>query len=64
MEDLLNPNMHFEEEAELEDFGLGFLIIGVEVAGAVKQLGSTSTPEVDDIRPKLIKALDVLGLSW
>ena len=30
--------MHSEEEAELEVFGLGSIITGVEVTGAVKQI--------------------------
>uniref|UniRef100_A0A3Q4APD5 Uncharacterized protein n=1 Tax=Mola mola TaxID=94237 RepID=A0A3Q4APD5_MOLML len=49
---------------EPEDFGLGSPITGVEVAGAVKQLRSGSAPGVDEIRPELLKALDVVGLSW
>ena len=38
-EDLLNPtNMHSEGEAGPNDFGLGSVIIGLEVAGVVKHL--------------------------
>ena len=43
--DCLNPtNMPSEEEADLKDFGLGSLITGVKVAGAVKQLSGGSAP--------------------
>ena len=56
---LLDPtNKHSEEKAEPEDFKLGSLI-----TGAVKQHCSRSTPGVDEIRPKLLKVLDVVGLS-
>ena len=41
-EDILNPtNMH-SEEAEPEDFGLGYFITGVNVNGAVKQLAAAA----------------------
>ena len=63
-EDLLNPTTHSEEETKPEDFGLNFPITGAEVARAVKQLCSGSTPGVDEIRPELLKALEVVGLSW
>ena len=43
VEDHLNPTTtHCNEEAEPEDFGLGSLISGVEVTGAVKQLCSST----------------------
>ena len=62
-EDLLNPtDTHSEEEAEPKDLGLFSLITGVEVAGAVKQLrGSSGASGVDEIHPKLLKALDVVA---
>ena len=57
-----NPiNSHYEEETELEDFGLS--ITWVMVAGAVKKLCSRSALGADEIRPKLLKALNVVGLS-
>ena len=63
--DLFNPiNAHSEEEADPEDFGLGSLITGVEVTGAVKQLCNGSALGVDEIRLELLKALDVVRLSW
>ena len=40
------------------------LITGIEVTGAVKQLRSGSAPRVDEICLDLLKALDVVGLSW
>ena len=62
--DLLNlTNTHSKEVAEPEDFGLGSPITGAEVTGSVKQLHSSSAPGVDEIQPKLLKAVDVVGLS-
>ena len=64
-EDPINPtNTHSIEEAEPEDFGLSSLITGVEVTRAVKQLHSRSTLGLEEIRPEVLKALDVVGLSW
>ena len=58
---LLNrTNTHSEEEAELEDFGLGSPIKGVEVAGAIKQLHSGRALGMVE----LLNAPDVVGLSW
>ena len=63
-EELLNPTItHSEEEAEPEDYGLGSLITGVEVAGAVKQLLRGTAPTLVEVRPELLKALDIVGLS-
>ena len=61
-DDLLNT--HSKEEAQQEDFGLGSLITGEEVARAVKQLHSSNALRVDVIHPELLGALDVVGLSW
>ena len=61
-EDLLSStNMHSKEEAELKDFGLGSHISVVSFTGADKQLRNGSAPRVEEIRPKLMKALDVVG---
>ena len=47
-DDLLNPtDTHSEEEAEPDEFGLGSPITVVKVAGAVKQLRSSSALGVD-----------------
>ena len=54
--------MHFEEKAESEDFGLSFPITEDEFAGAVKQLSNGSAPGVDEICPKLLRGLNVVGL--
>ena len=43
---------------------MGSPISGAEVAEVVKKLHGGRAPEVDEIRPKFIKALDVVGLSW
>ena len=60
--DLLNPtNIYSKDEAEPGDFKLGSLITLDEVAGAVKHLCSGSALGVDEIQPKLLKALDVVG---
>ena len=50
--------MHSEEEPK--DSGVGSLIAGVEVAETILQLRSSTTP---GILTKLLKALDVVGLS-
>ena len=53
---LLNStNIHSEEEAKPDDFGLGSLIIWVKVTEVVKQLRSGSAPGVDEIRSELLK---------
>ena len=63
-EDLLNPtNIYSKDEAEPKDFGLGSPSPGAKVAGAFKQIRSGSAPGVDEICPKLLKALDGVGLS-
>ncbi len=36
----------------------------VEVSDVVKKLLSGKVPAVDDIHPKMLKALDIVGLSW
>ena len=65
MENLFNStNMHSTEESELEDYRLDYTITRAEVAWAVKNLCSGSTPGMDEIRLKLLKAPDSVGLSW
>ena len=56
--------MDLEEETEPEDFGLGSVMTGVEVAGAAKHLCSGIAPRMDRIHTELLKAPDVVGLSW
>ena len=63
MEGIYSIKTQSEEEAEL-DFGLDSAIIGVEVTGAGKQFHSGTTPGVDEICAELLKALDVVQLSW
>ena len=57
--DILNPtNKQFEEEADMEDFGLGFLIT---VAGSqdLSNNPAAETLGVDEICPKFLKYLNV-----
>ncbi|TWW77679.1 hypothetical protein D4764_12G0010690 [Takifugu flavidus] len=62
-EDLLNPtNAPSSEEAGPGDLGTGSHIPGAEVAEVVKKLLSGKAPGEDEIRPDLLKALDVVGL--
>ena len=62
-EELLNltnpPSM-----VELEDDGRSSFISVGEVNEVVKQLHSGKAPGVDEIRPEMLKALNVEGLSW
>ena len=66
---------HFEEllnlttppsmlEAELEYEGGSTPISRGEVTEVVNQLRSGKAPGVDEIRPEMLKALGVEGLSW
>ena len=62
--ELLNPtNTPSGEEAESEALGDAPPISLAEVA-EVKQLFSGKVPGVDGIRPEMLKALDIVGLSW
>ena len=64
-EELLNPtNTPSIIEAELEADGGPSSITLVEVTEVVKQLHSGKAPGVDEIRPEMLKALGVEGLSW
>ena len=64
-EELLNPtNTSSGEEAESEASGEAPPISLAEVAEVVKQLFSGKAPGVDEIRPEMLKALDIVGLSW
>ena len=47
-----------------KDSGVGSLITEVDVGEAIKQLHSDGTPEMDKIRIKFPRYLDVVGLSW
>jgi len=51
------------EEAESEDSGKASPISLVEVA-EVKKLFRSKAPGVDEIGPEMLKALDIIGLSW
>ncbi|KAL3986594.1 KRAB domain-containing zinc finger protein [Sarotherodon galilaeus] len=64
-EDLLTPtDTSSKEEAESGDEGGDPPISGGEVTEAVKQLLGGRAPGVDEGRPEILKALDVVGLSW
>ncbi|KAK5875618.1 hypothetical protein CesoFtcFv8_026682 [Champsocephalus esox] len=64
-EELLNPTTPPSMlEAELEYDGGSTPISRGEVTGVVKQLHSGKAPGVDEIRPEMLKALGVEGLSW
>ena len=64
-EELLNlTNPPSMVEAELEDDGRSSFISLGEVTEVVKQLHSDKAPGVDEIRPEMLKALGVEGLSW
>ena len=64
-EELLNPtNTPSMVEVELEADGGPSSISLVEVTEVVKQLHSGKAPGVDEIRPEMLKALGVEGLSW
>ena len=52
------------EEAESEDSGDVSSIRLAEVSEAVKKLRSGKAPGVDEICPEMLKALDIVGLSW
>ena len=52
------------EEAVFKDSRGASSISLVEVAEVVKKLLSGKSPEVDEIRPEMLKALDIVGLSW
>ena len=52
------------EEAGPGDSGMGSLISGAKVTEVVKKLLAGRVPEVDEICPELLKALDVVGLLW
>ncbi|XP_042278775.1 uncharacterized protein LOC121904981 isoform X2 [Thunnus maccoyii] len=56
--------MPFVEEAELDNLGDASLISLGEVSEVVKKLLSSKALGVDGIHPKMLKALDIVGLSW
>uniref|UniRef100_A0AAQ4S6N9 Reverse transcriptase domain-containing protein n=1 Tax=Gasterosteus aculeatus aculeatus TaxID=481459 RepID=A0AAQ4S6N9_GASAC len=64
-EELLNPTttpslVEAELEAEEGSSSIGL----VEVTEVVKQLRSGKAPGIDEIRPEMLKAMGVGGLSW
>ena len=65
-EDLLNPvNPSSTTKAELEVVDGGSPSISLEeVTVIVKHLHSGKAPGIDEIRPEMLKALGVEGLSW
>ncbi|XP_013872670.1 uncharacterized protein LOC106523692 [Austrofundulus limnaeus] len=64
-EDLLNPSfMSTFDESESEDSGEDESITMAEVTKVVKKLLGGRAPGVEEIRPEMLKVLDVVGLSW
>uniref|UniRef100_A0AAY5K902 Reverse transcriptase domain-containing protein n=1 Tax=Esox lucius TaxID=8010 RepID=A0AAY5K902_ESOLU len=64
-EELLNPpNTPSIVDAELEADGEALSISMAEVTEVFKQLHSGKGPGIDEIRPELLKALGVEGMSW
>lgn len=64
-EELLNAsNMSSKEEEEVEDSGETSPISKAEVTEVAKMLVSGKAPGVDEIRPEMLKALNINGLSW
>lgn len=53
-----------EVEAESEDPGEYLSISLAEIAGVVKKIPSSKAPGVDESCPEMLKALDIVGLSW
>jgi len=47
-----------------EDLEKGLSNTFVEVAEVVKKLPSSKVPGVDEIHTEMLKALDIVGLSW
>jgi len=65
VEELLNPTSTSSvKEAESDDSGVASPISLAEVAEVVKKLFSGKAPGVVEIRPEVLKALDIVGLSW
>ena len=63
--ELLNPaNMSSEEETEFEDLGENSLRSLASVNKLVKKLLNCKVLGVDEIRPEMLKALDIVGLAW
>lgn len=63
--DLLSlANMSSVEEAESEDSGEANSVSLAEVAEVVKKAPPCKVSGVDEIGPEMLKALDILGLSW
>jgi len=63
--DLLNPtSTSSEEEAETEDSGEASPIYLADVTEVVKKLFRDKAPGADEIRPEMLKALDIVGVSW
>ena len=64
-EELLNlTNTSSVEEADSEDSGEVSSICLAEVSESVEKLLSGKVPGVDEICPEMLKALDIVGLSW
>jgi len=63
--ELLNPtSTSSEEEAESGDSGEALPLSLEEVAEVVKKLFSGKASGVDEIRPEMLKTLDIIRLLW
>ena len=56
--------MSSTEETESEDLGKVSSITLVQVVKVVKNLPGGKTLGVDEILPEMLKALEMVGLSW
>ncbi len=56
--------MSSAEDTESEDLGEGSSIFLAEINEVVKKLQSCKAPALDEIRLEMLKALDIVELSW
>lgn len=64
-EELLHPaNTSSVEEAESKDSEEALSISLAEVSEVIKRLVSGKEPGVNEIRPEMLKDLDIFGQSW
>lgn len=63
--ELLKPtSTSSSEEVELEDSGEASSILLAEDPEVVKKLLSSNAPDVDEILPEILEALNIVRLSW
>ena len=61
---LLNPVTVQHLETPEEQFGKEIHLIKVEVSTVIKSLKAGKAPGEDDIRPKMLKAMNNFGIHW